>query len=198
LITLTGFYKDIKDDILTVSSEVTIDDNVWTATQPINGEKTKFYGVEFGFVNASFGEVSPVLSRVGASANLIYVEGETAFFFNGERRVRDKMLWQSKFSANAALFYDLGGGSEVRVAMNHKSDYVESFAASPWLDIGIEPFTTVDLTMKYAITPQLQVRLEGRNLFNANRYRTTGPNLEYYRAGLEIGNTWFLRLSYRM
>lgn len=198
MVTLTGFFKDITDDILTVSSQQEIDSQLWTVTQPINGEKTKFKGVEFGFVNASFDGVHPLLSRIGASVNLIYVAGESAFTFNGERRIRDQLLWQSKVSANGAIFYDFGGGSELRVAANHKSGYVESYAASPWQDIWIKPFTTIDLTAKWAITPQIQLRGEVRNLNNANRYRTTGPNYEYHRAGLEIGQTYFLRLSYTM
>lgn len=126
----------------------------------------------------------------------MYVEGESAFQFNGQRRIRNQLLWQSKFSANGALFYDLGGGSELRVAMNHKSGYVESYAANPWQDIWIEPFTTYDIVAKWAVTPRVQLRLEGRNITDANRFRSTGPNYQYYRAGLEIGQTWFLRLSY--
>ena len=196
MVTLTGFYKDIRDDILTISTEEEIGAELYTITQPVNGEKTRFAGVELGFVNASFEGLHRALKRLGASANLMYVEGESAFQFNGQRRIRNQLLWQSKFSANGALFYDLGGGSELRVAMNHKSGYVESYAANPWQDIWIEPFTTYDIVAKWAVTPRVQLRLEGRNITDANRFRSTGPNYQYYRAGLEIGQTWFLRLSY--
>ena len=48
------------------------------------------------------------------------------------------------------------------------------------------------------MTPQLQLRLEGRNIFGANRQRSTGLDAQYYRAGLEVGTSWFLRLNYRL
>jgi hypothetical protein len=82
--------------------------------------------------------------------------------------------------------------------MNHQGRYLEEYAANPWQNIYIEPFTTFDLTLRWAVTPRLQLRLEGRNIFGANRQRNTGPNAEYYRAGLEVGNSWFLRANFRL
>jgi iron complex outermembrane receptor protein len=196
MVTLTAFYKDIKDDILTVSTQQDIAGEPWTITQPINGEKTTLKGAEFGLVSNTLSFIHPLLTRVGASANLLYVDGQSGFMFQGVRRDRDDLLWLSHYSANGALFYAFDGGSEIRFAVNHKSSYVETYAASPWLDIYIKPFTTVDFTGKWAVTPEWQVRVEGRNITNSNRYRTTGPNHDLYRAGLEIGQTWFLRLSY--
>ena len=75
---------------------------------------------------------------------------------------------------------------------------LEEFAANPWQEIYIEPFTTVDLTARVSITPQIQLRLEGRNILGANRQRNTGLHHEYYRAGLEVGNSWFFRVNYRL
>jgi iron complex outermembrane receptor protein len=197
MVTLTGFRKDIKDDILTVSAIEIIEGQEWIVTQPINGEKTTLEGVELGFVNTSFGNWHPALSRIGISGNLMLVEGKSAYLYNGKRREQDRLLWQSELSANASIFYDLGGGSELRVAMNHKSDYLESYAANPWQDIYIEPFRTYDVTAKWAVTPQWQIRVEGRNVTSENRYRTTGPDHRYLRAGLEVGSTWFVGATYQ-
>jgi iron complex outermembrane recepter protein len=197
MMTMTGFRKEIEDDILTVSAIEIIDGQEWTVTQPINGEKTTLEGVEFGFVNSSFGNLHPALSRIGMSANLLLVEGQSAYLYNGKRREQDRLLWQSDVSANASVFYDLGGGSELRVAMNYKSDYLESYAANPWQDLYIEPFRTYDVTAKWAVTPQWQIRIEGRNVTSVNRYRTTGPDHRYLRAGLEVGSTWFLGATFQ-
>src|SRR5690606_22814090 len=84
-----------------------------------------------------------------------------------------RLQYQPDLAANAAVFYDFGGGSELRLAMNHQGRYVETYAANPWQDIYIEPFTTFDLTARWAVTPQLQVRLEGRNILGADRRRDT-------------------------
>lgn len=198
MVTVTGFYKDIEDDILSITTTEVIGGDTWEVSQPVNGESTSYKGVELGFINNSFGNVHEMLERVGASANLIWIEGKSAFLYRDERRERDRLQYQPDLAANAAVFYDFGGGSELRLAMNHQGRYVETYAANPWQDIYIEPFTTFDLTARWAVTPQLQVRLEGRNILGADRRRNTGPRHEYYRAGLEVGNTWYLRVNYRL
>lgn len=196
--TITGFYKKIRDDIITVSSQQVIDGETYTVSQPINGEDTTYKGIEIGLINNSFGNVHHVLENLGASANFMWIDGSTSYLEDGELLKRDRLQYQSDIAANAAVFYDLGGGSELRLAMNHQGRYVEEFAANTWQDIYIEPFTTFDLTARWAVTPKLQLRLEGRNIFGADRQRNTGLNHEYFRAGLEVGNTWYLRVNYRL
>jgi len=198
MFTVTGFYKKITDDILTVSSQQEFEGETYTISQPINGEDTTYKGLEIGVINNSFGNIAPALEHLGASANFMWIDGSTSYLENGQEVTRDELQYQSDIAANAAVFYDLGGGSELRLAMNHQGRYVEEFAANSWQDIYIEPFTTFDLTARWAVTPRLQLRLEGRNIFGANRQRNTGPDHQYFRAGLEVGNTWYLRANYRL
>ncbi|WP_373089418.1 TonB-dependent receptor [Sneathiella sp.] len=198
MVTLTGFYKMIKDDIVAVSTQEIIDSETYTISQPINGEDTTYKGIEIGLINNSFGNIHHALEGLGASTNFIWTAGSTSYLENGELLKRDQLQYQSDISANAAVFYDLGNGSELRLAMNHQGRYVETFAANSWQDLYIEPFTTFDLTARWAVTPRLQLRLEGRNIFGADRQRNTGLNNEYYRAGLEVGNTWYLRANFRL
>lgn len=198
MVTLTGFYKSIDDDILTLTSTEVIDGDTYEVSQPINGNTTKYKGVEAGFTNSSFGDVAKFLGPVGASVNMVWIDGKSSFLYNGAKRERDNLQFQSDFAANAALFYSLGTGSELRVAMNHQGAYLEEFAANPWQDITIAPFTTFDLTASWSFIPNAQLRLEGRNVFNANRKRLTGPDADYYRAGLEMGSSWFVRLNFRL
>lgn len=196
--TLTGFYKKIKNDIVTVSSQQEFEGDIYVVSQPINGEDTSYKGVEIGLINNSFGNVHHALERLGASANFIWIDGSTSYMKGGELLKRDRLQYQSDIAANAAVFYDLGSGSELRLAMNHQGRYVEEFAADVWQDIYIEPFTTFDLTARWSVTQRLQLRLEGRNIFGTNRQRNTGLNHEYFRAGLEVGNTWYVRANYRL
>jgi iron complex outermembrane receptor protein len=198
LVTFTGFYKDIKDDILTISSRQTIDGNIYTVSEPINGEGTTYQGLELGFINNSFGGLHPWLQNVGASVNAMWIKGKTSYLYNGVERERDDLLFQADFSANAAVFYGFGDGSEVRLAWNEQGRYVEEIGANPWDDNVSPPFSTVDLTAKWQVTPAWQMRLEGRNILDTDRKRVTGPNLEYERTILEIGGSWFLRLTYKM
>lgn len=197
MVTLTGFYKDIKDDIVTISSQELFENQTYVVSQPINGQSTVYKGIEFGIINNSFRNISPVLEHLGASANMVWVKGSTSYMLDDVLIERDQLQYQSNISANAAVFYDFGGGSELRFAMNHQGRYLEEFATVTWQDLYIEPFTTFDVTSRWAVTPRLQLRVEGRNIFGADRQRNTGPNHEYFRAGLEVGNTWYLRANYR-
>lgn len=196
MITATVFYKDIEDDILEITSQEEIDGVLWSVTQPLNGETTKYKGIELGFVKNSFGDLHPWLDHVGVSANAMWVKGETTYLYKGAQRVRDDLLYQADFSGNAAIFYGFDNGSEIRVAYNRQGRYVEEYGANPWEDNVSPPFDTFDLTAKWAVDDQWQLRLEGRNIFSNNRERYTGPNHEYKRTELEIGSSWFLRATY--
>ena len=197
MVTLTGFYKDIKDDIVTISSQELFEGQTYVVTRPINGQSTVYKGIEFGIINNSFGNIAPALEHLGASANMVWVKGSTSYMSGGVLIERDQLQFQADIAANAAVFYDFGGGSELRFAMNQQGRYLEEFAANNWQDLYIEPFTTFDLTARWAVTPELQLRVEGRNIFGADRQRNTGPDHQYFRAGLEVGNTWYLRANYR-
>ena len=198
LFTVTGFYKDIKDDIITVSSQERLDGEIYTVSEPINGDNTTYKGVEIGVINNSFGNIHSALARLGASANLVWVDGSSSYMLDGEAFKRNELQYQAKIAGNAAVFYDFGEGSELRLAMNHQGEYIESYAADQWKDLVIEPFTTFDLTARWALTSQLQLRMEGRNIFGADRQRNTGPTGDYHRASLEVGSTWYLRLNFRL
>ena len=196
MVTATVFYKDIKDDILEITSQEDIDGVTWFVTQPLNGETTKYKGVELGFVKNSFGDLHPWLDNLGASANAMWVKGETSYLYKGAQRIRDDLLYQADFSGNAAVFYGFDYGSEIRLAYNRQGRYVEEYGANPWDDNVSPTFDTFDLTAKWAIDDQWQLRLEGRNIFSNNRERYTGPNHEYKRTDLEIGSSWFVRATY--
>ncbi len=197
MVTLTGFSKYIEDDILTISDTQTIGNETWTISQPINGETTKISGVELGYANPSLSQTEGFFSKLGVLANFTYVKGRTAYRYNGIRYETSDLVWLSNYMGNAAVFYDFGGGSEIRFSANYKSGYKEELATNFWQDLYIEPFTTYDLNITWAISDNMQIKLEGRNITDENRYRMTGPNHEYLRAGLEIGSTWLLRFVYK-
>lgn len=197
MITLTGFYKDISDDILNVSWQEEIDEDTWTVRAPINGESTTYKGLELGVVNSSFVGLHPALAPLGMSLNLMLVDGESSYIYGDELRELDQLQYQSKYAGNAALFWNFGRGSEIRLAANFQGKYMNEFAAVPWENLWVKPFTTYDFTAKWRVNPNLQMRVRGRNIFNQNRGRLTGPAGDLFRADIEIGSTWFLDLHYR-
>lgn len=197
MLTLTGFYKDITDDILNVSWQEEIEGDIWTVSAPINGEETSYKGLEVGLINSSFVALHPSLAPLGASINVMWVDGSSSYLYGGESRDIDQLQYQSKYAGNAAVFWDFGRGSEIRLAANFQGKYMNEFAAVPWENLWVEPFTTIDLTAKWRINPNLQLRLRGRNIFSQHRGRLTGPLDNLFRADIEVGSTWFLDLHYR-
>ncbi|MGY1530197.1 MULTISPECIES: TonB-dependent receptor [unclassified Luteimonas] len=197
MVTLTGFYKDISDDILNMSWQETIEDETWTVTSPINGEDTTYKGLELGVIHSSFGGLHHALAPLGASVNMMWIDGKSSYIYGEGIHEIDQLQYQSKFAGNAAVFWSFNKGSELRLAVNHQGKYLESFDANPWDTLWIQPLTTVDLTAKWNVSSNLQLRLSGRNIFSKSRGRTIGPNHDMFRAGLEIGSTWFLDMNYR-
>lgn len=197
MLTLTGFHKDISDDILGVSWQEEIEGEAWTVSAPVNGEDTTYKGLELGLVHSSFASLHPALAPLGASFNMMWVDGSSSWLYDGEMRELDQLQYQSKLAGNAALFWSFDRGSELRLSVNHQDEYLEEFAADPWMNIWVKPFTTVDLTAKWNVNPSLQLRLEGRNILGAERGRLTGPDNDLFRADLEVGRTWFLSASWR-
>ena len=199
MVTLTAFYKDIKDDILKITSIEKINGIDWEVTQPLNGDTTKYKGLEFSAINSSFAALHPWLKNFGASVNVMLVRSDMGYRYNGQRRVRRNVQYQApNFGGNAAIWYGFGEGSEIRLAYNRTGRYLEELGANPWQDIADPPFDTFDLTAKLALRRNWLVSLEGRNVFDKNRLKTTGPRAEYPRALLEVGSTWYLRLTYRL
>jgi TonB-dependent receptor len=199
MVTLTAFYKDIKDDILNITSIEKINGVDWEVTQALNGDTTKYKGLEFSAINSSFGAVHPLLKNFGASVNVMLVRSDMGYRYNGQRRVRHNVQYQApNFGGNAAIWYGFGDGSEIRLAYNRTGRYLEELGANPWQDIADPPFDTFDLTAKLAVRRNWLVSLEGRNIFDKNRLKTTGPRAEYPRALLEVGATWYLRVTYRL
>lgn len=197
MVTLTAFYKDIKDDILNIASVERINGVDWEVSQPINGDTTKYKGLEFAFINSGFGALHPLLENVGASFNAMWVRSDIGYIYNGQRRVRRNVQFQApNFGGNAAVWYGFGQGSEIRLAYNRTGRYLEELGASPWLDISDPPFSTVDLTVKWAVKPNWRINLEGRNILDEDRTKSTGPDAQYPRALLEVGSSWFLRVTY--
>ncbi|MGY0503983.1 TonB-dependent receptor [Luteimonas sp. e5] len=194
---LTGFYKGVTDDILNVSWQEVINGDTWTIRAPVNGEDTTYKGIELSVVNTSFVNFHPSLEPLGMALNVMFVDGASSYLYRDVSTRIDRLQYQSRYAGNAALFWSFKGGSELRLAANFQGKYLESFAATPWQNIWIKPFSTVDLTMKWWVNPSLQLGLRGRNIFSQRRARLTGPDKDLIRADMEVGSTWFLDLHYR-
>ena len=196
IFTASLFAKNIRGDIITAQREEVRGGNTYMVTEPINGDESRYRGQEAGFVYNRLRFLPGQLANIGVSGNILHVKGRTTYTLNGVRTERGQLFDQMKWAGNAALFYNVKGRGEIRVAANYQGKYVDALGASPWLDVGFKPYTTFDLTARYRLTEHWNLRFQARNLLNANRGRLTGTDLRYDRANIEFGSLFMLHLTF--
>ncbi|GEO01021.1 hypothetical protein NSE01_28530 [Novosphingobium sediminis] len=135
----------------------------FTVTAPVNGQDATVRGIEAAWQ---------------------YSIGDTGFGFQvngtlvGSNRKLDPRNLTNKFaltglsnSANAVLFYDKNG-IEARVAYNWRDSFLQYLAPPPLNGAGqavtqVRPYSQVDASVTYHISPQFSVFAEGANLTNS-------------------------------
>lgn len=135
----------------------------FTVTAPVNGQDATVRGIEAAWQ---------------------YSIGDTGFGFQvngtlvGSNRKLDPRNLANKFaltglsnSANAVLFYDKNG-IEARIAYNWRDNFLQYLAPPPLNGAGqavtqVRPYSQVDASVNYHITPQFSVFGEVANLTNS-------------------------------
>lgn len=197
-LTLGVFHKEIQDDIFAMSESVLIDGTEYFSTRPMNSETSRISGVELGYIaNRIPGLPGFLRDRVGFQANLMHAKGETNYLVNGTGHSVDRLMDQSDWLANAALFYRLPGDGEVRLAYNYQGANLTTLGTSPWLHRGTDDYDTFDLTVRHRLNDAFMVKFEARNLGNEKRNLAVGQDLEWWRAEGESGRSLYVHLIYR-
>jgi TonB-dependent receptor len=166
LVSVSGFLKDIKDDIYTMrGADEVINGVTYEVTQPMNALSSKMKGVEFQFVSSQLPGLPGFLKdRVGVSANVTRMWAKMDYL-SGTREVHlDALQYQANWLANASVFYRLPGDGEFRVAYNWKSRSPISLGAFPWTTYWLESRGQLDAAIRYPITENLIVKLQANNI----------------------------------
>jgi iron complex outermembrane receptor protein len=168
LISVGGFYKDIKDDIYTTSADETIDGVVWTATQPRNASASKMKGVEFQIVDDAIPGLPGFLEkRVGISLNYTKLWGEMDYISGGTFVHLDALQYQPDWMANATVFYTLPRKKgEIRVSYNWKGESPISLGAFPWTTYWLREQERLDVGFRYSLTKRFILKFQANNLTN--------------------------------
>jgi iron complex outermembrane receptor protein len=168
LVSVGGFYKNIKDDIYTTSADETIDGVVWTATQPRNASASKMQGVEFQIVDDAIAGLPGFLeNRVGISLNYTKLWGEMDYISGGSYVHLDALQYQPDWMANATVFYTLPNKKgEFRVSYNWKGRSPISLGAFPWTTYWLREQERLDAGFRYSITQRFILKFQANNLTN--------------------------------
>lgn len=205
------FYKRLNHVMFsTGTTNATGDNNVWTApnkqlspdgveidTLDTSG-KGSVYGVEL-FARYSLKGLQGVLDGLGFQGNLTLQRADaTVFVSNGYRRQRMPAAPQVMF--NAELFW-VHGGFNAALNYNYTGNKLYDLRSSQ-PDTYIQPVSTMNAVLNYAVNRHLTAGVSVQNLLDAHNYwATTGVGkalLSVDRKGgyVEVGRTYMLNLSY--
>lgn len=160
------FYKDIDNPIFIRVSEfenIDFEDGRFyqelAIEQAQNGSSGDIFGIELNF-QRQFQELPAPFNGLGVSLNYTYTDSDAKVF---DREGRVPFFRQSDHIGNAAVFYQIGS-FEARLALAHRSEYLEELGDDAETDIYVDDRTQVDFKASYRFPNRLTVALELLNI----------------------------------
>lgn len=186
-VSVAGFYKDFDDYIQYGSRLVDFTNNGITNTvevrSPINGEGGSMYGFEAAF-QTFFTFLPGPLDGLGMQANLTYVKndgitnsglknqsgteggGQAQPGSSGTTLTVDSLEGLSEWAYNIVGMYEKNGLA-VRLAYNWRSEFLMTAVdCCTYLPMWQKSAGFLDASIRYALTPNVEVSLQGTNLLN--------------------------------
>jgi TonB-dependent receptor len=202
-LSVDGFIKDVTNFVVggTISegiNNVTLPDGspaIFSVTSQVNGPSAEVRGLELGWQHV-FGD-----SGFGFQANATFVNTNKPYDPN-DLSVSGFAVTGLANSFNFVPFYDKNG-FQVRVAVNHRNEYLDSFGQRQNnSQFGIEPTfvkaaTYVDLSTSYEINKHLSVYFEALNLTD-QVYATHGRFDEQTLDVVDTGRSFTLGLHFKL
>jgi TonB-dependent receptor len=173
LISANVFYKDLEDYEFTLTTPGTFNGLPARISEKLNAESGRILGFELA-AQAQFTFLPGMLSGFGVFGNVGYADASIRLPGTVPGRPdRVALPNQSKWTYNAAIFYEMGGFN-ARLAYTKRTDYIDEFNSDARLDTYWEGREQVDLTASYDITNNINVFFEGKNLTNTPGVRYAG------------------------
>lgn len=204
LISIAGFYKDLKTVIFPNSAEdavETIDGVDFTITRPVNetaGGNLK--GLELQY-QQTFTFLPGPLQHVGTVLNLTLIDNDVEFVFNPDAPFTVGLPGVSDSIFNATVYYDDGTFSG-RLAYRTRDAFFRPIGGNRIDDGG----DFLDLNISYRVTDYLTLVLQGLNLTDEPtfvRHIPTSPNAAQPFGNIgnftEVGGRkWFFGVRFRV
>ncbi|MCJ2184813.1 TonB-dependent receptor, partial [Novosphingobium sp. 1949] len=179
MLSLAGFYKDIKNLIFT--QNITVDNyeyegETYTAriSTPMNSKTALLAGLELS-ARQDFADIAPgLLAHFVVNANATYIKGrQTVIQSDDSTRHVDGLEGQPEFLANASLSYEdarLGAS----LAYSYVGDYLKSIN---------EDSALFDIYARHRgeLSAQMRVKLRGSITLIAEGQNLTRSSIEYFR-----------------
>jgi len=171
---------------------------LWTITSIGNGEGAKLKGVEIS-LQAPFKFLPGFLSNFGGIANATFVDSDADYTVAGPSvvpgganvsAVRNGTLFNlSKRAYNGTLYYD-DGKLSARASVSYRSRYADANSGTGNVFEGYGSTINVDASIRYAITDNIEISVEGINLTDEYRYRFTDIDADRNYENNHFGRTF--------
>lgn len=186
---------------------------LWTINSVINGTGANLKGAEFA-IQAPFKFLPGWLSNFGGLANVTYVDSSADYTVSGPVVVakvpgtnafgplvnsvrRATLLNVSKWAWNATLYYDDGRFS-ARAAATYRSSFNDALSATGNVFEGYGATFNLDASLRYKLTENVEVSLEGVNLTNNWRYRFTDADTQRNYENVQFGRTFLFGARFKI
>ncbi|MGH6652370.1 MAG: TonB-dependent receptor [Sphingopyxis sp.] len=178
---------------------------LWTITSIGNGAGAKLKGVEIS-LQAPFKFLPGFLSNFGGIANATFVDSDADYTVAGPTinpcvapncafgpnipGVRNGTLFNlSKRAYNGTLYYD-DGKLSARASISYRSRYADANSGTGNVFEGYGSTINVDASVRYAITDNIEISVEGINLTDEYRYRFTDIDADRNYENNHFGRTF--------
>ncbi len=178
---------------------------LWTITSIGNGQGAKLKGIEVS-LQAPFTFLPGFLSHFGGIVNATYVDSDADYTVAGPTinpcvapncafgpnipATRNGTLFNlSKRAYNGTLYYDDGKFS-ARASVSYRSRYADANSGTGNVFEGYGSTINVDASVRYAITDNIELSVEGINLTDEYRYRFTDIDADRNYENNHFGRTF--------
>jgi len=182
----------------------------WTINTTVNGQGGKLKGVEFA-VQGPFSFLPGFWSNFGGIANVTLVDSDVDYTVQGaatdpaasgfprlvSRTERERLFNLSRRAYNATLYYEADKFS-ARASVAYRSGYIDSTSGTGNVFEGYNSSINVDASMRYRVTDQFEVSLEGVNLTDEYRDRFTDLEAKRNYEYNHFGRTIMFGVRYKM
>jgi TonB-dependent receptor len=209
-VTRTGTYAStgLPTSVINPSSPAAsnVEGQLWTISSIENGEGGSLKGVELA-LQAPFTFLPGFWSNFGGIANATFVDSNVTYRVTGPATtpgggnpgsdVDATLYGLAKRAYNATLYYEDGKFS-ARASVAYRSGFIDAASATGNIFEGYNSTVNVDASIKYRVTDQIELSLEGINLTDDYRDRYVDKEADRNYEYNHFGRTIIFGVRYRM
>jgi len=184
----------------------------WQINSPVNGTGASLKGMEIA-LQSTFRFLPGFLKNFGVLANATFVDSSASYSQGGPattitrpggalgslpNTTRTATLYGlSKRAYNGTLYYEDAKFS-ARGSVSYRSPYIDGASATGNLFEGYNSSLNVDASMRYKLTPALELSVEGTNLTDNYRSRYTDLDANRNYENNHFGRTFLVGARFKM